>query len=236
MAIDGNYDGKITIQKGQGISQAIRDELGLTQAECNKLGGSIWAKIFEQVEAQNQLGQIYQGGSDLKGPTNKNFVVNPNQEIEFSKDIWDNIVQLVNDKLGKNIEKLNPTSPPVESDPTAKDSNPPKALDSKFITANPEMAGKTIKDPDTGNEIHYNDEGYIDNVKNERGYTIFERHGDSISDYGLTTPLETEKNGLIVEYNLDGTVKSYKRFQYDERGETIEGTRFSYGPDGTPIE
>ena len=75
MAIDGNYDGKIAIQKGQGISQAIRDELGLTQAECNKLGGSIWAMIFEQVEAQNQQGKIYSGGSDLNGAVGKNFVV-----------------------------------------------------------------------------------------------------------------------------------------------------------------
>ena len=31
MALDGNYDGMITIRRGQGISQAIRDELGLTQ-------------------------------------------------------------------------------------------------------------------------------------------------------------------------------------------------------------
>lgn len=36
----------------------------------------------------------------------------------------------------------------------------------------------------------------------------------------MTKPLEEDKNGLIITYNLDGTVKYYKRYQH-ENGITV---------------
>ena len=51
MSGDGSINGQFVVKKGQGLSQAIRDELGLTQDEANKLG-SVWTKIFEQVDKQ----------------------------------------------------------------------------------------------------------------------------------------------------------------------------------------
>lgn len=110
MAGDGVIDGRFTIKSG-GISQAIRDELGLTQDECNKLGKSIWTKIFEQVKAQDQQSNIYEGGSDAWGSPKENFKVYKDQTIEFSKEIWANIVKLVNDKLDKNIQVAQPEAP-----------------------------------------------------------------------------------------------------------------------------
>ena len=110
MAGDGVIDGKFTIRSG-GISQAIRDELGLTQDECNKLGKSVWTQIFEQVKAQDQQSNIYEGGSDAWGSPKENFKVYKDQTIEFSKEIWANIVKLVNDKLGKNIQVAQPEAP-----------------------------------------------------------------------------------------------------------------------------
>lgn len=114
MAGDGMIDGKFTIKRGQGISQAIRDELGLTQEQCNKLGKSVWTQIFAQVEAQNKKGKIYDGGSNGFAGGN-NFVVHPDQVIEFSKEIWGNIVKLVNDKLGTNIAAAQTPAQPAES-------------------------------------------------------------------------------------------------------------------------
>lgn len=110
MAGDGVIDGKFTIRSG-GISQAIRDELGLTQDECNKLGKSVWTQIFEQVKAQDQQSNIYEGGSDAWGSPKENFKVYKDQTIEFSKEIWANIVKLVNDKLGKNIQVTQQEAP-----------------------------------------------------------------------------------------------------------------------------
>ena len=133
MSGDGAINGKFTIKSGQGISQAIRDELGLTQEECNKLGKSIWTQIFEQVKAQNEQSKIYDGGSDAWGDFHKNFVVGVNQSIEFSKEIWANIVKLVNDKLGKNIQVAEGVDSPADplADPPA---DPPVDSDGKIVT------------------------------------------------------------------------------------------------------
>lgn len=104
MGGDGKIDGKIIIQRNQGISQAIRDELNLTQEQCNSLGKSVWTKIFEQVDEQQKKGDIYEGSNDAFSDSPPNYVVHENQKIEFSADIWENIVKLVNDKLGTTIK------------------------------------------------------------------------------------------------------------------------------------
>ena len=236
MTIDGNYDGKITIQKGQGISQAIRDELGLTQEECNKLGGSIWTKIFQQVETQNKQGQIYKGGSDLKGPTNKNFIVHPDQVIEFSKEIWNNIVQLVNDKLGKNIEKLE-SAPEVDPNPPSKDLNPPSK------DQNPPASD--LNPPKTGDEA-LKREGCFSCVSSGdlKKYTIRVADTDSkitkditynsdgsVSKYDV---IEYNTDGNLIKwtrYNSDGSVESYSRNEYDDKGNDTKN--IYYKPDGS---
>lgn len=121
---DGNNDGRFKIQRGQGLSQAIATELGLNAQQCKKLG-SVWSEIFKEVDKQNQQTKIYYGGNNLSGPTNKNYVVHTNQVIEFSKEIWAKIVQLVNEKLGTNIEVAESTAPPAANEAPA--TNPPVA-------------------------------------------------------------------------------------------------------------
>ena len=111
MVSDGRIDGQFKIDRGQGLSQAIRDELGLTPTDCDKLG-SVWTKIFEQVDEQQKKNidegksKIYSGGNDLSGSSSSNYVVQVDQVVTFSREIWDSIVKLVNDKLGKNIESV----------------------------------------------------------------------------------------------------------------------------------
>ena len=106
MAGDGIIDGSFTIKKGQGISQAIRDELGLTAEQNKKLGLSVWTKILNCVKEENEQrddnDKIYTGGSDIKGDYRKNFKVNVNQVITLSKSTWDTIVSIVNNKLKTN--------------------------------------------------------------------------------------------------------------------------------------
>jgi len=113
---DGNNDGRFKIQKGQGLSQAIASELGLNAQQCKKLG-SVWNEIFKEVDKQNQQTQIYTGGNDLHGATNQNYVVHTNQVIEFSKEIWNKIIQLVNAKLGTNLKATEGSAPPAANEP-----------------------------------------------------------------------------------------------------------------------
>lgn len=108
MTGDGRIDGKFVVKSS--LTLAISEELGLTQEQKKQLGGSVWSEIMKQVAAQNQQTKIYDGGSDLYGKTNENFVVRKNQEIEFSTEIWGNIVNLVNNKLGTKIKAETPDS------------------------------------------------------------------------------------------------------------------------------
>ena len=130
---DGVNDGRFTIKNG-GLSQAIRDELGLTQADCKKLKLSVWNQIFAEVKADNETqgGKIYSGGSDLTGAVNKNFIVQKDQVIEFSKTTWDNIVRIVNNALGKEIKTPTteaPEIPPLTCPEThSNDPHPPKRI------------------------------------------------------------------------------------------------------------
>lgn len=111
MAGDGKINGQFFIEKGQGLSQAIRDELGLEQTDADKLG-SVWTKIFEQVNKQQEeninagKAKIYNKGNNLAGKTSENYVVYENQAVSFSKAVWDEIVRLVNEMLGKNITSV----------------------------------------------------------------------------------------------------------------------------------
>ena len=234
MAIDGNYDGKITIKQGQGISQAIRDELGLSQAECNQLGGSIWTQILEQVSMQNEQGKIYDGGNDVKGATNKNFVVHSGQVIEFSRQIWNNIVQLVNDKLGKNIAKLespiegedaasaniptqdisNPkkdTNPPVKS--SIKDSTPPSNIPSL------NNANKTIEVE--AKSIKYDNNGYESEYYDNQGNMIRSICRDDNNDIVFYNDYEYNDLGVVarqISYYSDGSFSHCIDNEYDAQG------------------
>ena len=64
--------------------------------------GSVWLKIFKEVDRQQEQNiaegrnSIYSGGNDLNGDCSQNYVVNENQFVEFSKDIWTNIINIVN--------------------------------------------------------------------------------------------------------------------------------------------
>lgn len=121
---DGINDGKFVIKKG-GLSQAIASELGLNEQQVKQIG-SIWSKIFAEVDKQQEQNlaegksAIYSGGKDLKGSVNENYKVFVGQAVEFSKEIWANIVKLVNDKLKTNIQVANSS---------ANSTNEPKGTD-----------------------------------------------------------------------------------------------------------
>ena len=227
MAIDGNYDGIITIKKGQGLSQAISKELGLTQEECNKLGLSVWTQIFEQVEAQNNEGQIYRGGNDLKGPTNKNFIVDPDQVIKFSKDIWNKIVDIVNDNLqGKNIAKLGTDpNPPVENPPV---NNPPNADPNPPVeNTNPPANEPPKVDPNP--PVKENPpEADANPPTNEKKPELAGQKvqvGENFVEYdenGYEVEIYDSKGNMTraIRRNADGSIKFYDDYEKDDKGNT----------------
>ena len=59
-------DGVFTIQSGQGISQGIVQELGLSADQAKKIDKTTWNSIFKEIEKQKQTDEkLYAVGSDL---------------------------------------------------------------------------------------------------------------------------------------------------------------------------
>ena len=97
-------DGRFIIKSG-GITQGIQKELGLTKEECKKLG-SIWTQIINEFDGKNN-GQKNMTVTNNRGKSvdsSTNYFVYKNAVIEFSKESWQKIVNLVNKALDKNIE------------------------------------------------------------------------------------------------------------------------------------
>lgn len=214
---DGNNDGKFKIQRGQGISQAIASELGLNAQQCKKLG-SIWSEIFKEVDKQNEQTQIYSGGNDLHGPTNQNYVVHTNQVIEFSKEIWNKIVQLVNAKLGTNIQATEgggatdaatetPDGTPAASG--GKDTPPAAATEQ---TEDSPPAQHTVSMAGTEPNIKTKSGKYLAttkhvkaNVKKLKGETQSNWAESSKMKEALNTVKDYNVAHFIQEYNADGS-------------------------------
>lgn len=103
--VDGKIDGQFIIRQGQGITQGIAEELGLSKDECKQISGSIWNQIIQEVENQENLNVTNNNGA--KPNRSNNFLVHTDAVIKFSKECWNRIVGLVNNALGKNIQVEN---------------------------------------------------------------------------------------------------------------------------------
>ena len=97
---DGRIDGHFRIDKG-GITQGIQKELGLSSQECKQLG-SVWTQIINEFDDSNNL-QIANNKNETPNKSN-NYEVHKDAIVQFSKDCWKRIVDLVNKTLHKNIQ------------------------------------------------------------------------------------------------------------------------------------
>ena len=99
-------DGVFTIKEGEGLSDAIGREIGLTDEQLNQMDKATWAQIMKEVDKQKSvMPDLYRGGNDIYGDTDKNFIVNPGQEIKISlKNAWNNILGIVNKTLGTDFK------------------------------------------------------------------------------------------------------------------------------------
>ena len=98
--VDGRIDGHFRIDKG-GITQGIQKELGLSSQECKQLG-SVWTQIINEFDDSNNM-QVSNNKNETPNKSN-NYEVHKDAIVQFSKDCWKRIVDLVNQTLHKNIQ------------------------------------------------------------------------------------------------------------------------------------
>ncbi len=133
----------IVIAQGQGITQAIASNLGLSNLDCKKIKLSTWTQVAGLVNKNNELNKIngqeniFTGGNNINNISNKDswktdFKVQPNQKMIFNEEIWSKIKALL---TGGKVEKQQIVH---EQDLTT-----PKADDSILLKA-PEKAKPVI--------------------------------------------------------------------------------------------
>ena len=94
---DGRIDGRFIIDKG-GITQGIQKELGLSNQECKQLG-SVWTQIINEFDDSNNI-QVTNNKNETPIKSN-NYQVHKDAIVQFSKDCWRRIIDLVNKIRGK---------------------------------------------------------------------------------------------------------------------------------------
>lgn len=103
-AIDGHFQ----IKKGQGLSQAICEELGLNPEQTKQLSFSIWQEVFKCIEDENNEHEsndkIYTGGSELSKTCNGSFKVHAGQIIKLGAETFNKILGIVNQALSTDIK------------------------------------------------------------------------------------------------------------------------------------
>ena len=97
---------QISVSTGQGITQAIASQLGMSKDDCKKVGLDKWQQVMtlvDQNNAQNKANNeksIFSGGNNVQNINKKenwktDFVVHPNDTIEIKQSFWDKIVALL---------------------------------------------------------------------------------------------------------------------------------------------
>lgn len=116
---------EITVNSGESLTLAIKKALITREnAKESSFNGSIWNKILDIVDKQNQENinsnkeALYKGGS-VRKPANwqKNYKVFAGQKLEFSDESWDKIKEIVGLKVEKQQESNRKPPEPVQEKP-----------------------------------------------------------------------------------------------------------------------
>ncbi len=225
-------DGVFTIQSGQGISQGIVQELGLSADQAKKIDKTTWNSIFKEIEKQKQTDEkLYAGGSNLDGKTSQNFVVQPGQTVKISlKDTWGNILNIVNNHLGTNFEveenNINQTNlgqdstEPIQTN-DKRQTTPANSSQGEEVTFFGDVNNNEILDPEDISK----DKSTPFDVSEEflRENNLIGKPFDYVIDKlgalykGKTVSIPTYMQGVE-----DGP-SSYTQFTFDDEGKIISG-------------
>ncbi len=127
----------ISIQSGQGITQAIKAKIEGSGQKISNNDLSVWQDVMREVKTAQESGsQIYSGGNDVDQLNNKqnwktDFKVAAGQVIQLAENVWNRIVELLTGKKPE-VTQETPKEPPklekseVKLAPEPKIDNPPE--------------------------------------------------------------------------------------------------------------
>ena len=224
---DIKTDGKFIIENG-GITQGIQKELNLSDEECNQLQkNSVWDEIVKEFNDFNNVTIE----SDAKSSDNNSI---QNAVVQFTRESWQRIVNIVNRVLHRNIE-LEETEEENETPNKEKAdiecSTPQDEPAANTPQAFPDRKDKIPADL-TPNDVYlltmYNDMDFA----NKKGVKL----GDKYYDFNKNGECERIYRDKPTQ-NMNGMPNSYTLIVYDENSEVVDIYQFigqgDIDPDGT---
>ena len=211
-------DGVFTIQKGQGLTQALAKEIGLSKEQMNKLDNSIWTQVMNEVDKQKvATPDLYSGGNDINGDSKSNFIMKTGQVITISlAGVWDKILDIVNNALGTNFLRVD-----KEED-----------YDQQMSNVNRQEANQNNNIPPSNKEL-------IEKYKNEQPHPELANSGryegnlwvNYDSNGHIRSIFENKKMSVLIERDQDGNINYIDKYdvsnddqnsvRYDSNGDVI---------------
>lgn len=210
---------EIQVQKGEGITTAIKRTLKEKEgATNNNFKGSVWNKILDLVDQQNEENKakgekaLYQGGNDRGNDYRNNYKVFVGQILKFSTNIWNQIKAVVGLTGAQPTQPTEPTQPAEPAQPTqptkpAQPTNPAQKVSADDIKVTVPVPKRTIAKPN---------KAAVDTIeKNQKeGKEVAAKIKEAIKKCGnLATPGEVDNAEnmlkLITKDNIAYVLEAY---------------------------
>lgn len=196
---------EIKVNTGQGVTQAIASNLGMSGTDVKKVKLSVWQEVMKLVD-QNNTQQVQQNKSPTFTGTNdvnkigdkssykSNFLAHPNQVMQIDDSIMGKIKQLLTGKSAETtpantVSKSNPANTTTKTSDTSKAATPTlmsSASEANIVADTPlEGSAETGKAADA----LFNKMGLMENVK----ISVISDETSALMSKKNRTPEETQK-------------------------------------------
>lgn len=224
----------ITIGRGQGITQAIAQQLELTKDELKRLDSNIWSDVLKEIKKDNNSKTKFRDAETQYDPSSNNFKgwnVQEKEKISLDNTTLSKIKQLIDNKL-KGASKAPVVTPPpaiTTSNPTVEAPN----ITIKGIEVNPPeeqplvATGKQLTRYVDGQkqtiEIGQNDNGqktrYLVNEDGTRGEELVTMTTVGKNTYQTKSKFEAEVKSVLGLGDKEEIPKDLKPFYVEIGGE-----------------
>lgn len=224
----------ITIGRGQGITQAIAQQLKLTKDDLKQIDTGIWSQVLREIKNDNNTKTKFKDAETQYDSSSNNFKgwnVQEKEKISLDNNTLSRIKQLIDDKL-KGASKAPVVTPPppiTTSNPTVEAPNITiKGIDVKAPEEQPLVAtGKQLTRYVDGQkqtiEIGQNDNGqktrYLVNEDGTRGEELVTMTTVGKNTYQTKSKFEAEVKSVLGLGDKEEIPEDLKPFYVEIGGE-----------------
>ena len=204
---------EISVSKGQGITQAIASNLGLSKEDCRGIKLSTWKSVMTLVDEantkrlQNNQSSIFTGGNDVstigdRSTWHSNFHVNAGDVMQIEDSVFNKIKELL---TGKKEEVQQAEEQQVEPPVSEEQSQKTEVSKGEETTIKPAPSDAAHADEQTA-EVNAPEETEQAQQIENRDYKLGEKLDTMFKEMG-----EFDENGKVKDISVDITDNGWRQ-------------------------